>query len=32
MDVDANILIRVAKNAKGTIRCSLIASGEESNI
>ena len=32
MDVDANILIRFSNNAKGTIRSSQIATGEENNI
>ena len=32
MDIDANILIRFSNNAKGTIRSSQIATGEENNI
>ena len=32
MDIDANILIRFPNNAKGTIRSSQIATGEENNI
>ena len=32
MDVDANILIRFSNHAKGTIRSSQIATGEENNI
>ena len=32
MDIDANILIRFSTNAKGTIRSSQIATGEENNL
>ena len=32
MDIDANILIQFSNNAKGTIRSSQIATGEENNI
>ena len=32
MDIDANILFRFSNNAKGTIRSSQIATGEENNI
>ena len=32
MDVDANILIRFSNNAKGVIRSSQIATGEENNL
>ena len=32
MDIDANILIHFATNAKGTIRSSQIATGEENNL
>ena len=32
MDIDANVLIQFANNAKGTIRSSQIATGEENNI